>query len=99
MQVQLPKFTLQYRQELQEALSSMGEHRSGLGNSRPRTIALGLGIMLDFLVQFGEGAIQTDETPNKSQVWVGGAKNVLIIPSNMRCTHNAVTFATGGQWL
>lgn len=61
--------------------------------------ALGLGIMLDFLVQFGEGAIQTDETPNKSQVWVGGAKNVLIIPSNMRCTHNAVTFATGGQWL
>lgn len=64
-----------------------------------RATALGLGIMLDFLVQFGEGAIQTDETPNKSQVWVGGAKNVLIIPSNMRCTHNAVTFATGGQWL
>ena len=27
MQVSLPKFNLQYRQELQEALQSMGEYR------------------------------------------------------------------------
>jgi serine protease inhibitor len=34
MQVQLPKFTLQYRQELQEALTSMGENRSSVRNDQ-----------------------------------------------------------------